>query len=778
MDVLNSESNFLQFNFGMNKASKHTIYGFDRFRLDVDSFMLYDGETAVQLPPKCVNTLAVLVGNAGEIISKDDLIDAVWKDSIVEESNLSQYLYLLRKTLGARQDGRPYIETLRRRGYRFNGEPQLILPRLKPEPKPQPTPSAESTRVVNFSPEPRGNVFALAEWKEPEQVKPETPPKIALAPQPPQSTVSKRWPLAVAVLAMLVISGVGYLLYNRNAAATTQPSSEVRNVRLTNGLAPGGASISSDGKYFAYSEQSGPGYRLWLQQTGYSSRVDIIPSSKNLLWHTAFSPDAQYVYYLEFKSSGEHSSLFRVPTLGGPAKKVLDHAGLFSFSPDGREVVYARYDKQKNEVQLVINASDGSGDERVIHTSVGTHSNGPAWSPDGKTVVFARELPGNPAIGNLVLTALDIETGSLKTVSDERWANCYRMTWNMDGGGFYFIGTKLGDGLTPRRDQLYYVSYPDGRSRLITNDGTSRQQTDSLGVTKDGSVLTVPFNRASQIWAMDANGDSRSAVQITSGLNDGRGGLAPLADGRVTYITRQADNLNIWVMNQDGSDQRPLVVEPPLIVELSSSRAGRYLMFAAFAGGPHYHMFRANIDGTDVRQLSFGDGSEVDPSISNDGNWVAYGQGVYRDKDFDVSPWKMPIEGGEPVRLSTQKCELPHFSPDDKLLSCVEAQKIHILSADDGSLFRTLPVAPHADVSFGARWSPDGKSVASIVTEKGISNIWLHPVDGGEPRRLTDFTIASIYNFAFSLDGTRLFLARGQQIRDAILIKPTKNSEN
>lgn len=765
---LNLDSNFRQFKIGMDNGSKHSIYRFDRFRLDAKKLMLYDGERAVQLPPKCVNTLTVLVENAGEIISKNDLIDAVWQDSIVGESNLSQYLYLLRKTLGSRQNGQPYIETLRRRGYRFNGEPTLI----KPQPKQQPTARIEPSRVVNFNAEPRGNVVALTEWKEAEQIKPDTPAKIVLAPQPPPSRFFRRWAMAGALLAALVISGTGYLLFIRNAAATPEPPPEVTNLRLTNGLEPKGATISPDGKYFAYSEQSGQVNRLWLQQTGYSSRVEIISPSQNLLCCTAFSPDAQFVYYLEWDLSSESYSLFRVPTLGGPTKKVLNQVGFFSFSPNGREMVYARYDKEKNEVQYVIKASDGSGEGRVIHSSAGRYSSGPAWSPDGKTIIFARELSGNPDIGNLLLTVLDIEDSSLKPVSEEKWDNCSRMMWKADGRGFYFIGTKKGESMTTGRDQLYYVSYPDGRSRRITADAASRQQFDSLGVTNDGAVLTVPYNRASQIWAMDANGDSRTAVQITSGLNDGRGGLAPLPDGRVTYITRQANNLNIWVMNQDGSDQRPLVVEPPLIVELSSSRAGRYLMYASPVDGPNFHLFRVNLDGTNPRQLTFGDGREADPSMSNDGNWVAYGQASLRDKQVDVSLWKMPVEGGEPVRLSQQNWELPHFSPDDNLLSCVEAQKtIHIVSAADGTLIRSLPVPPLADVSFGARWTPDGKSVAWIVTEKGISNIWLQAVEGGEPRRLTDFTIGSIYNFAFSLDGTRLFVARGQQIRDAVLIK-------
>ncbi|MFN0277175.1 MAG: winged helix-turn-helix domain-containing protein [Pyrinomonadaceae bacterium] len=755
----------------MGNGSKHSIYGFDRFRLDVDKLMLYDGEGAVQLPPKCVNTLAVLVENAGELISKDELIDAVWQDSIVEESNLSQYLYLLRKTLGSRSDGQPYIETLRRRGYRFNGEPTLILP----QPKSQPTVARiEPARNANFKTVPRGNVVALTEWKETEQSKQDTPAKIALAPAVQRPTINKRFVTLAALLCVLIISGAGYFIYNRSSAAPAQEPPQITNLRLTNGIEPRSATISPDGRYFVYSEQSGAVYKLWLQQTGYSSRVEIIPASEKSLGCTTFSPDGQFVYFLATDLSDGNIFLYRVPTLGGPAAKILSDAGsCVSFSPDGREMVYSRFDKPKNEMQYVIAASDGLGAERIIHSSSGTYSgSAPAWSPDGKNITFATLKSRENDVLIYMLTELNIADGSLKHISDETWGNCYRMMWNTDGQGFYFIGTKSGETMTPGRDQLYYVSYPEGRSRRITTDTASRQQYDSLGVTNDGSVFTVPFNRASQIWAMDANGDSRSAVQITSGINDGRAGIAPLADGRVAYITRSSDNLNIWVMNQDGSDQKPLLVEPPIVEELRSSRGSAYLVFSSPNKGSQGHLFRVNLDGTDAAQLTFGDdGHEVDSSISNDGNWVAYGRTGIHGTQVSVGLWKIPITGGEPIPLN-RRCEMPHFSPDDKLLSCVEGQKIiHILSAEDGKLVRSLPVPPLAAPSFGARWTPDGKSVAYIVTEKGVSNIWTHPIDGGKPKRLTDFTIASIYNFAYSLDGSRLFLARGQQIRDAVLIK-------
>src|SRR5262245_53980240 len=110
----------------MANHSRYGIYEFGEFRLDVDKLMLYRRGTEISLPPKIVKTLAVLVENQGEILSKDELIERVWEDSIVEESNLSQYLYLLRKTLGEKAGGGHYIETLRRRGYRFSAEVRRV----------------------------------------------------------------------------------------------------------------------------------------------------------------------------------------------------------------------------------------------------------------------------------------------------------------------------------------------------------------------------------------------------------------------------------------------------------------------------------------------------------------------------------------------------------------------------------------------------------------------------------------------------------------------------
>src|SRR5438128_3936650 len=102
----------------MTTAPSH-IYEFDRFRLDAAERALWRGGELVPLTPKVFGILLALVENSGHVVQKDELMRQVWPDSFVEEGNLTQNVSLLRKALGETVDGKPYIETVARRGYRF-----------------------------------------------------------------------------------------------------------------------------------------------------------------------------------------------------------------------------------------------------------------------------------------------------------------------------------------------------------------------------------------------------------------------------------------------------------------------------------------------------------------------------------------------------------------------------------------------------------------------------------------------------------------------------------
>ncbi len=344
------------------------------------------------------------------------------------------------------------------------------------------------------------------------------------------------------------------------------------------------------------------------------------------------------------------------------------------------------------------------------------------------------------------------------------------MQWTADGKGLVFIGTREGEGNSSRRDQVYYLSYPDGQARKLTNEG-NRHEPASLGVTLNDEVLVLPQGRSSQIWAMDAGGDSRTAVQITRGLLDGRAGIAPLPDGRVGYITRTGERVNAWIMNADGSGQRQLTSEPPFVEELRASPDGTFFVFSG-QKDRRSHLFRISPEGTGQIQISAGNGSEVDSSISPDGKWITYGSAVFDSLPGKTFIWKIPSGGGLSEQFSTKECSSPHFSPEGNFISCIsEANKIAILRAADGSLLSTLEPRPLSRLNFGAIWTLDGSSLAYISLDGGTANIWTHPIAGSAPRCLTDFTGGDIYRFAFSADGSRIFLARGHPIHDAMLIR-------
>lgn len=101
------------------------VWQFGEFRLDVRRKVLSQGEHSVAMPLKQLEVLSMLVRNRGELVTKEEILDEIWEDSFVEESNLSRHIYLLRKTLkdlGA--DG--LIENVPRRGYRFTGEAREV----------------------------------------------------------------------------------------------------------------------------------------------------------------------------------------------------------------------------------------------------------------------------------------------------------------------------------------------------------------------------------------------------------------------------------------------------------------------------------------------------------------------------------------------------------------------------------------------------------------------------------------------------------------------------
>jgi len=101
-------------------------YEFGPFRLDPENLQLLRDGQPVSLTPKAFDTLVLLVEHSGRLVLKDDLMKALWPDTFVEESNLTQTVFMLRKVLGETGSDQRYIMTVPGRGYRFAADVRQV----------------------------------------------------------------------------------------------------------------------------------------------------------------------------------------------------------------------------------------------------------------------------------------------------------------------------------------------------------------------------------------------------------------------------------------------------------------------------------------------------------------------------------------------------------------------------------------------------------------------------------------------------------------------------
>jgi len=734
--------NDFEINFKANGAGEIDGYEFANFKiLRTNLLLLKDGQQ-VPLTPKAVETLVALVERSGEIVTKDELMQRIWGDAVVEESNLAQYLHILRKTLGTMPDGRPYIETQRRRGYRFNGE---VRPSLK-------LPARVSSAQANDNPV--------------------TIPVSEISKKPRQHSFARKALLvAAAAMGCLLIGIFIFENSSRSARGELQQSvSEVIVMPLTSGENVTETTISHDGKFFAYVDYDGRYSRLRLQAVDQSSRSEIMPPIEAQVHNLSFSPDDKQIYYVISGSSELNNGLCRIPAKGGLPANLLDNAASpVSFSLKGTEMLFVRPSPDDGMHQQIVTASaaDGSG-ERVLLTSENDKKIAPnaAWSPDGRSVVFGSINRQFPSVCSLM--KLDLSDGSIAALTDEKWDSCYRVAFTHDGGAIAFVGTKQNDAFSTRRDQVYFLELGSRESRRLTGDGNWHDPM-SLGMTDANEIIALPLNRVSELWTVDPNGSPGSAEQITQGQSDGRGGIVPTNDGKVAFLARDGDGFAIFETDANGQDRRR-VLGAPTMQELRGGPEARFFIYAQ-QEGDFSQLFRTDRSGSEHRQLTFGKSTKIDSTVSPDGKWVAFGDTVFDGTNVILSLQRIPAEGGTPELLSNEYCGVPHYSNDGKFISCSSIDNIRIVSADTGALVSEMAVETPFVSNSGARWSPDDRELVYRVIKNGATNLWHQPVAGGQPQPLTKFAKGEVYNFAYSSDGKKVYLSRGAQIRNAEIIK-------
>ena len=794
-----------EFNFNVTNSSQHKVYEFEDFRLDATTRLLYRGGDQLVLTPKAVETLIALVERQGTVIAKEELMQEIWADTIVEESNLAQYLHVLRKTLGDTSDGKPYIETLKRRGYRFNGTARVVNRLATPTKDAENLdgPSNGQAKVANLaarSVERRGNVrafgnaavareagqrmnvevsdniYSVSDWRR------ETEETVADTSLPIVPSTRSKWfsPLALLVLAT-GFAGIAFGVYK---FTTASHSVETRSVpflgsditRLTTTGGSKRVAISPDGRYIAHVTGGADGDSLFMRQVAVANDTRIAgPSQGDLVWVT-FAPDGNFVYYLTLERDKGVAELFRVPVLGGPIVKVAHDIGAPTFSPDGTKIAFMVQNREEsrlivanadraNEVMLMSrDAPDYLKANEVVLVSryepdyLNMFWYAPAWSPDGKSIAFPVNQSDENGRYETVL-AVDVETRVERKLTDTRWQQVGQPRWLADGLVVSASETSTGP------NQLWYISLPVGTASRITRDLNSYQ---NLSLTSDAENLAVIQRHVvSNIWTL--GGDATNGKQLRSEagwLNE----LIWLPDGRLAYTSNAGGSSDIWTMNADGSNIRQLTVGANARLGLAVTVDGTQFIFAAERDGK-YNLWQVNIDGSNLERITNGDG-EFYPQCTPDGRWI-----VYQSGGNYPTLRKMPIGGGEPTVITKTTASRPSISPDGKFVayhyldSSFEKSRwgIGVSSLEDGKRVKRFDF-PSTVTERIVKWSRDGKSIAFLNSPGGVPNIWTQPLDGGAAKPLTDFPSDSIISFNWNADGSQLAVIRGVETSDVLLI--------
>jgi eukaryotic-like serine/threonine-protein kinase len=563
-----------------------------------ERLVLKDGRP-VPFTPKAFDLLAELAANPGRLLTKEQLMQAVWPDTTVEESNLTYHVFAIRKALGENGDSGPYIETVPKRGYRFVAEVRRVEGDAH-DAGPAPTePSTERAAVGSTDPRWRrvGGGIAL---------------------------------VGVAALgALLVASG---RLRSRPVAAAPLRFQEPVTGRLAES---GMFSVSPDGRRLVFATEGPDGIlRLWMRTFSVLQAVPL-PGTEvfTIIPPAVWSPDSRFVAYDpgwvmkkvaidggepqsvcelpqtavggSWNSAGDlllgnaGGGLVRCPATGGrativttPAPSRVERHILPSFLSDGRRFIYLRLSPTNPEASGIyageMGAASPNGGRRLLTTGFGATFVAPSDAGPGG-IVFARdgalfaqrfderrlELLGDPVrLADGVGSFLDgaFFSVSPKTLVYRAAEPAARLTW-LDREG-----KQLGRAETPGRFAALGLS-PDGTRALVSMmapQGTANQDLWLFDLTRSGIPRRITFGPELErafVWASDdrflyATGGGTSGVyhQTVDGtpqpLFASKGPELPTsvsADGQIllyTTITSSVMGGDVWVRTGDGASAR------------------------------------------------------------------------------------------------------------------------------------------------------------------------------------------------------------------------------
>jgi serine/threonine protein kinase len=592
------------------------------------------------------------------------------------------------------------------------------------------------------------------------------------------SPAKSRWPLLWLAASLLILGsavGVYWKYFRQQPSDSTNFQSVKLDVLTAHGLTRAVA-ISPDGKIIAYVKDDEEGKQsLWLRQTASAGDTQIAPPGETRYDYLKFSGDGNFLYFVGTEAVSQPTSLYQMTTLGLNRRKLITGVdSQISFSPDGTNIAFIRVLEGDNSIII---ANDQGLNERILVSRKfpKVYGDEVSWSPDGKLIAVPTLTRGATYAGGMAV--VDVATGNESPIplKEEKLLRISQIAWTKDGKGLVYTPYAADMG---QRYQIRYASYPGGEVQNVTNDLSSYED---FSMTADSqTIVAVQRQYSMGIW-LTAENDFSSSVGINSktAADDGERGVCWTRDGKIVFVSSEGGAQNIWRMDADGSNPKPLTREYSYGKVLPSlSTDGDSITFFSPAVNlntkellPGNAFYQMDSDGQNIRRVvENGDAAFAAASVNAD--WVVYTSRA--DGKFRI--WKVPLKGGAPVQLTDIDSISPSLSHDGKSVAYFIREKskpvkLGIVSIDGGEPLKVIDLPVTTDIGPGLSWNKAGNGILFVNTLGTTSNVWTQPINGEKPKQLTGFKEFQIAAFALNPEGARLAVARGSRNRDVVLIK-------
>jgi Tol biopolymer transport system component/DNA-binding winged helix-turn-helix (wHTH) protein len=718
-----------------------SLYKFSGFKFDAQTNTLWREDDLIQLSPKALELLKLLIERRGEIVSKQEIFDKVWADTFVEEGVLTQNIYTLRQALGTDENGKQLIENIARKGYRL------------------------SVAVVCED-------FEAAGRRDVENTRRRDEATERLSENAENSgSPSRRRFVSTSILIALVLVAVaygGYRYFSSNSTETPKlQSSELKFKQLTDTGDTSYLTVSPDGNLVAYTR----GLDVFLRnlQTDGETKINIENAQKPGCLQ--FSPAGNSIFFGTLNSRDKKGSIFRVSPSGGIAEEITDNVWTgFSLSPDGKELAFVRKFPNENKQSLIIKNLATNTEKPLKTLSLPEEfywNNYPAWSSDGKKIAM---VAVNQTEHFSRLFLIDRETAS-ETEIKPNFRNIEQIVWNADGNSLIISAN------ADKNFQLWKLSIADGSVKRITNDLNSYL---GIAVSNDRKQL-VSRQRIyfSNIWIAKKD-DLNNLKQITNGTsrNDGLNGLAWIDEEKIVY-TGNDDKIRDWNLQllniADGSKQK-LTSDSEIQNDNPTVSPDKKTIYFSSDRNKQSRIWQVETDGKNLKQTTFGeDETHHFPQVSPDGKFLYFI--IKSGRSSTVG--RKSLAGNSVQELSGKTGYVPgnflSLSPDGNFLAFQnigsEANskfQLAIISTENPENVEFTEIEP---LQQKIQWSNDGKFfdfVAGNVKQSGIMRQAIEK--DAQPSQLLNVTETIIFNFAWSPSGENLAVSRGQLLRNAVLL--------